>query len=72
MPSFFTVVAVCCILIVVLACSGDKVQGDIHPEIPELPSSNSQQLRVEALPHIISLQYAADGNIHAFGRLPEV
>lgn len=71
MPSLFTVTAVCCILIVVLACSGDKVQGDIHPDIPELPTINSQQLRVEALPHIITLQYAADGTIHAFGSLPE-
>lgn len=71
MSNFTILLSIGLILLFLYACTGGKVEGDIHPDIPLLPASQSKDLDVIPLPHITTLQYAPDGNIHAIGRLPE-
>ncbi len=57
------------ILLLIGACSG--VKSKVDPAVPLLPEILSDDLKVTHLPHITTLQYASDGNIHAFGRQPQ-
>lgn len=71
MHPFFTVIIIIALLFVVVACSSDKIQGDLHPDIPELPESRSDNLAIEPFHHLITIQHGPEGNFHAFGHLPE-
>lgn len=71
MPNFTILLSIGLILLLLYACTSGKVEGDIHPEIPLLPANQSKDLDIISLPHITTLQYAADGNIHAIGKLPQ-
>lgn len=57
------------ILLLIGACSG--VKSKVDPAVPLLPEILSDDLKATHLPHITTLQYASDGNIHAFGRQPQ-
>ncbi len=71
MSNLTLILSIALIVLLLYACQSGKVQGDIHPDIPALPLSQSENLSLQQLPHITTIQYAPDGNIHAIGRRPE-
>lgn len=58
--------AILMLLCGVFACT-HKIEGDIHPEIPELSDVLSDELEIRQLKTIETVHFAKNGDIHMFG-----
>lgn len=67
---YIALLAFSLIIIFVIACT-DKIEGDIHPEIPLFEDWQSSNFESTDLRHLTGISYREDGTIHAFGRIKD-
>jgi hypothetical protein len=67
---YITLLAISLIIIFAIACT-DKIEGDIHPDIPLFEDWKSNSFEVTDLRHLKGISYKEDGTIHAFGKMKD-
>lgn len=68
---YITILVLSLIIIVFVVACTDKIEGDIHPDIPLFEDWQSKGFDLIRLNHLGKIYYKEDGSIHAFGKMED-
>lgn len=67
---YIALIVLSLVVIFIVACT-DRIEGDLHPEIPLFEDWKSKYFELTSLRNLSKINYKENGTIHAFGRVKD-